>query len=162
MKTLKLGSIAIILLGILFGCGSSNDNNETEKQEVKNETIVERKNLTSSPEKIRTDFLENELSANQKYLNNIILMEDCEVEEIKQGDGTLFPSTDVYVRIKLEQLNGYLGNVYCFLLKDEISKAANLKKGDKIKVKGKLTKLWRGGGDTFEMHLRECKAKLYE
>ena len=126
-KTIKnnLISIACLALFMLLAIGST-DEDETIEVDISSQASVH----TVTATKLYTEYDDNEVAADLKYKDKVITVSGV-VDDIAKDI-----LDDIYVTLKGDE---YFGTVQCFFSDSHTNKAASLKKGDRLTIKGLCT-----------------------
>ena len=100
-----------------------------------------------SAKEVYKTYDENEVAGDIKYKDNVLIMERSEVVAVKQDQ---WKDNAIYVEIVTHPDYDW-SSMNCYMSKDHIEKAAMLKKGDKITIKGLCT-----GYDGLSVTLEGC------
>ena len=122
--TKNLISIACLALFMFFAIGSEEDS------EIELDVSSQSSEYTVTAPQLYSEYDSNEVAADLKYKDKVITVEGI-IDDI--GKDIM---DDIYVTLKGDQ---YFGNVQCFFSDSHTDKAASLRKGDKITVKGLCT-----------------------
>ncbi|MBL4694670.1 hypothetical protein JKY72_04850 [Candidatus Gracilibacteria bacterium] len=133
--------LALFLIGAI---SSAVDDGSTaapsrQRNAVERPSTVEVGSVTAK--QLADEYIKNEIAADEKYLDQIF-----EVSGVVDTIGKDILD-DMYVTLKT---NHFITSIQCMLENSELEKAANLNKGDVIKVQGKV------GGKLMNVFLRDC------
>ena len=126
-KIIKKNLISIVCLSLfmLLAIGST-DEDETIEVDISSQASVH----TVTAATLYNDYDSNEVAADLKYKDKVITVSGV-VDDIAKDI-----MDDIYVTLKGDE---YFGDVQCFFSDSHTNKAASLKKGDKLTVKGLCT-----------------------
>ena len=113
---------------------SGSESTETTETEDKKEPA---KVVESTAKEIYNTYKGNEVAGNLKYKGNVVVMKNAEVLNIKQDE---WKNDAIYIEIVTHGEYGKYSDLRCYMSKDHVNTAAMLSPGDRINIKGILTK----------------------
>lgn len=140
-KWIVIAIVVFLIIGVAAGGGDNSSNYET-KSEKEEEKIIEYTSV--SVDEMVDDLEENAVSASDKYKDKYL--EVTGILEVIDSSGdyiSLYPDIDFA-----------LTGVQCYIKNDEqLEKVKNMKKGDKVTLKGKCTEVGEVLG--FSLNIEE-------
>lgn len=132
-------SIATVVTFFILAIASSNDK-KTEKEVAEKEASQPAIEVTAK--QLFADYEANEIAADQKYKDKVVIVTGT-VNDISKDI-----ADDIYVTVKGDEM---MGDIQCYFSKDHTNDAAQLKKEQKISIKGNCE-----GKSMLNVLLRGC------